>query len=425
MTSTLLALAAGRNNGSPHGIYSVCSAHPFVLEAALQQAKEDGSPCLIEATSNQVNQFGGYTGMTPRRFREYVENLACKVGMDRGQLILGGDHLGPNPWQDLPAEEAMQHAETMIEEYAAAGFSKLHLDASMACAGDLVALSEEVVASRAVRLCQAAEAGSEKAKPVYIVGTEVPVPGGAKEALHGLQVTGRDAASHTIAVHRRAFEEAGLGSAWQRVIGLVVQPGVEFDHERVVDYASEQASDLVRLLEVERQFVFEAHSTDYQRPEGLRELVRDGFAILKVGPALTFALREALYALSDIEAQLIDPSMRADLPQTVDRVMASKPKAWQQYYHGDNRQQALLRLYSYSDRIRYYWNEPEISAAVERLLHNVATAVIPETMLSRYFPDQYRCLRNGKLDFSPKAIILDKIRDVLRPYAEACGLSSQ
>jgi CHAD domain-containing protein len=39
----------------------------------------------------------------------------------------------------------------------------------------------------------------------------------------------------------------------------------------------------------------------------LAALVRDGFAILKVGPALTFALREALYGL-DLIAAALDPA---------------------------------------------------------------------------------------------------------------------
>ena len=61
---------------------------------------------------------------------------------------------------------------------------------------------------------------------------------------------------------------------------------------------------LTELLKDEAGLVYEAHSTDYQRPESYRNLVRDGFAILKVGPALTFAMREVLEALSLIEAEL-------------------------------------------------------------------------------------------------------------------------
>ena len=48
------------------GVYAVCSAHPQVIEAAIQQAIEDGSVLHVESTSSQVNQFGGYTGQTPQ-----------------------------------------------------------------------------------------------------------------------------------------------------------------------------------------------------------------------------------------------------------------------------------------------------------------------------------------------------------------------
>ncbi len=83
--------------------------------------------------------------------------------------------------------------------------------------------------------------------------------------------------------------------------------------------------------------VFEAHSTDYQTPESLRALVRDGFAILKVGPGVTFALREALYALADIEAELLPQPKRADLRAVVEAAMLRKPANWDKYYHGDAR----------------------------------------------------------------------------------------
>ncbi|MGA7243577.1 MAG: class II D-tagatose-bisphosphate aldolase, non-catalytic subunit, partial [Terracidiphilus sp.] len=62
MSKILQQLAAARRKFQPRGIYSVCSAHPWVLEAAFDQAIKDGSDLLIEATSNQVNHLGGYTG---------------------------------------------------------------------------------------------------------------------------------------------------------------------------------------------------------------------------------------------------------------------------------------------------------------------------------------------------------------------------
>lgn len=145
-------------NGEAVGITSVCSAHPLVLEAALTLAKREGNVLLVEATSNQVDQFGGYTGMTPADFRERLYQLADRCGVEREMVILGGDHLGPNRWQGLSASEAMAHAETLIATYVAAGFKKIHLDCSMACSDDPLSLSDEVVAERAARLAVVANA---------------------------------------------------------------------------------------------------------------------------------------------------------------------------------------------------------------------------------------------------------------------------
>jgi hypothetical protein len=96
------------------GIYSICSAHPWVLAAAMQQAVDDGTPLLVESTSNQVDQYGGYTGMKPADFIRFAHGIAEQVGLPREHLILGGDHLGPNAWRSLPAEEAMRRAEALM-----------------------------------------------------------------------------------------------------------------------------------------------------------------------------------------------------------------------------------------------------------------------------------------------------------------------
>ena len=128
----LAALPEHRRLGEVRGLTSVCSAHPWVIEAALSAPGE--AKVLIEATCNQVNQEGGYTGMTPADFRGFVEANRPAAGLPASRLILGGDHLGPNPWKHLPAEEAMQRAEAMVAAYVEAGFAKIHLDASMGCA---------------------------------------------------------------------------------------------------------------------------------------------------------------------------------------------------------------------------------------------------------------------------------------------------
>ena len=172
-------LIGGAADRLPRGITSVCSAHPLVIEAALRRGRREDAAVLIEATCNQVNQEGGYTGMTPADFRRFVEAIAEEVGFPLDRLILGGDHLGPNPWRSLPAEEAMARAEAMVAAFVAAGFRKLHLDTSMGCAGEPAALPDALTAERAVRLAKVAQAqsGEAKQRAVYIIGTEVPPPG--------------------------------------------------------------------------------------------------------------------------------------------------------------------------------------------------------------------------------------------------------
>jgi D-tagatose-1,6-bisphosphate aldolase subunit GatZ/KbaZ len=421
MSSVLQRHLARQRQGVAAGIYSVCSAHPWVIRAAAEQAAADGSLLLVEATSNQVNQFGGYTGMRPAEFRSFVLEHVAAAGVDPERLILGGDHLGPNPWRGMPAAEAMERAQVMLAEYARAGFGKIHLDASMACGGDPEQLSDEVVAERAARLCRAAEAARAGEGPVYVIGTEVPVPGGATHTVQGLEATSVEAAAYTLGVHKRIFAEQGLGEVWPRVIALVVQPGVEFDHDAVVAYDRKKASALTAWLRAQpEEIVFEAHSTDYQLPQAYVELVEDGFAILKVGPALTFAMREALEALEDIESQLVAEEDRSQLGCVLEETMLREPKDWLPYYAGSPAEQRLLRRYSYSDRVRYYWHRPEIAVAVDRLVANLSKVTVPESMLSRYLPAQYLRVRMGEISGDPVALIVDRVRDVLRTYAAAC-----
>lgn len=413
MTHLLTAIPAAFRAGRPVGITSVCSAHPVVIEAALRLAKETGEPALIEATCNQVNQDGGYTGMTPADFRAFVEGIADEIGLAPDRFILGGDHLGPNPWKGLSADEAMAKAEVMIAEFSAAGFTKLHLDTSMGCAGEPVALPDEITAERAARLAVVAEKAKAAVDPVYVIGTEVPVPGGALEELGELAVTTPKAVARTYGIHRDAFSEAGADEAFSRVVALVVQPGVEFGHTDVIHFELQKARDLSSSLSSMPGIVFEAHSTDYQTPEGLEALVENGFAILKVGPWLTYALRETLYALDSIADVLDGHPPRGGLMATMEEVMLAAPGNWKKYYEGDERNLWLQRHFSYSDRIRYYWPNAKAEAAVSRLRERLKGKSIPQTVQSQY-------LRGGTSGSSANEILIAAVQNVLRDYHRAC-----
>ncbi|MFD1723049.1 D-tagatose-bisphosphate aldolase, class II, non-catalytic subunit [Amnibacterium endophyticum] len=419
-TDHLGAVIAAHKAGEAVGITSVCSAHPLVLAAAMREAAASGSVLLVEATSNQVDQFGGYTGMRPADFRDLVHRIADDEGFPRDAIVLGGDHLGPNTWQGEPEGPAMEKAEDLVRAYAAAGYRKIHLDCSMPLAGDATPLPDGVVAGRAARLLAAAEdSAAEPGSIRYVIGTEVPVPGGAHETIDALAPTPPDAARATLVAHREAFERAGLDDVWPRIMALVVQPGVEFDHLRVVDYDRSRTGELQHVLDDEPDMVFEAHSTDYQLTEALTALVEDHWAVLKVGPGLTFALREGLFALAAIEDQLVTGSERSDLLEVIERVMLDDPSRWERYYEGTPDEQRIARRFSYSDRMRYSLPEPRIEAAVDRLLANLARAGVPEPLISQYLPAQYARVRRGLLTADPRALLLDRVRDALRPYSAA------
>jgi len=422
--SPVLQIVKAHRRGEAVGLYSVCCSHPTVLRAAMQVAMQYRTPLLVEATSNQVDQFGGYTGMQPAQFRDFVHRLAQEQGFPVERLVLGGDHLGPNAWQSLESTAAMAHAEVLIEAYVSAGFHKIHLDCSMRCADDPPVLSDEVVAERAVRLAAIAEQSAARgglAPPVYVIGTEVPVPGGEASLAQALAVTAPAAAARTLEVHRRAFEAAGLHAAWQRVIAMVVQPGVDFDQANVQHYNAAAATELSAFVAGQPGLVFEAHSTDYQRESGLHEMVRDHYAILKVGPAATFALREGYLALCLIEEALLGEEQASHLMEVLDQVMLAKPKHWEKHYLGDADEQRLMRRYGLSDRCRYYWGEPEVAAAVERLFANLAARTIPLPLISQYLPEQFPAVLQGELAAQPQALLQHKVGRLLGQYARACS----
>jgi D-tagatose-1,6-bisphosphate aldolase subunit GatZ/KbaZ len=419
-------IVSAQKRGDARGIASICSAHPTVLEASLVQARDEDAFVLIESTCNQVNQYGGYTGMTPSDFARYLDELSVRFDFPRERLILGGDHLGPEVWQHDPVEIAMQKARRLVRDYVGAGFQKIHLDASMKLKGDADGpLSKELAANRSAELARVAEdayldRGFGEA-PRYVIGTEVPLPGGARQEAdvlgdsETLQVTTVSDATETLETTRCTFFSQGLESAWERVIALVVQPGVEFGNDFVQAYDHDIAADLAGFIESEN-LVFEAHSTDYQTRETLRQMVADHFAILKVGPALTFAYREAVYALAMMEDALFPRDDCSTLIEVLDQVMLANPIHWRKYYLGDSRAQRFARHFSYSDRSRYYWPHPEVQTALARLLRNLGSVSIPLSLISQYLPGQYRRIRVGQLDNDPHELVLDSIKGTLQDY---------
>lgn len=419
-----------QKQGKNVGIYSVCSANGYVIEAAFKRGLSDGSCVLIESTANQCDQNGGYTGMTPADFKKFVLEIADRNGFDRNRIFLGGDHLGPLTFAYKDEAEAMADSEELIRHYVAAGFTKIHIDTSMKVNSDPedVRLSDEIIAGRGAHLAKVAEEtykellerDPEAIPPVYVIGSEVPIPGGAVGAEdNGVQVTKVEDFKNTVAAFEKAFAKEGLDKdVWERVIGVVVQPGVEEKDSGCTEYDREKAKDLMAAIKDFPTLVFEGHSTDYQTKIKLRELVEDGVGILKVGPGLTFAMREAMFALENIEKELIygtdtEPSKFAEV---LDAEMLKNDKNWKKHYQGTELEIRLKRKYSFSDRCRYYMPTPAVEAAADRLLTNLRILGIPLNLLSQFMPIQYTKVREGYLKNDPVELIEDRIINTIDEY---------
>lgn len=410
--------------------FSVTGSDSVVLRACMKYAGRQNAYFICEATVNQVNQFGGYTGMKPLDYADMVLKIAEEIGFPEDKIILSGDHLGPLVFRELEQKEAMKRAGELVEAYVKAGFRKIHLDTTMPLSGDnAVAFGDDVIAKRALYLAEISErAYAESSQdtcwrypPVYVIGSEVPVPGGTEEE-EGMHLTSPESLVHTLESFRTAFCGGGLERVWQNTVAVVAQLGLEFSENRVHDFEEERVRGLRDVLKDYSGICFESHSSDYQLADNLQKMIESGVGILKVGPELTFAHREALFSLAMIEAELqpvfgFAPSF---FRETLEKVMKNNvPNYWNNYYHGSGELQKLKRKYSYSDRCRYYFADEEVISARKRLLHNLTDVNIPPYVLSQFMPVQYERIRRGLLENHPLALIEDKIQSVMNRYYQS------
>lgn len=426
--NTLKNIVKKQKNHENVGIYSACSSNPFVIEAVLEKARDDNAVCLIESTANQVDQNGGYSGMTPADFRAFVLEKAKEIGTDPSLIYLGGDHLGPLTVQNLPEKEAMEYARQLVHDYVKAGFTKIHIDTSMKVADDdpNERLSDETIARRGAELAEVCEKAYQELKaenpdavrPVYIVGSEVPIPGGATGDNSGMQVTKVEDFKNTVATFEKAFKDKGLEDTWNDVIGVVVQPGVEEKDAGCTEYDREKAKELMASINDFDNLVFEGHSTDYQTKHKLRELVEDGVGILKVGPGLTYAAREALFALAYMEEMMFHgrEEEASHFIDVLEEAMLANPKNWAKHYHGDENELWFKRKFSFSDRSRYYMPDEKVQAAMEKMFANLRKEGVNLAVLSQFMPIQYTKVREGNLKADPAELVKDRVKNTIDEY---------
>ena len=356
------------------GIPSYCTGNWIVIEFLIQIYKKINKHLLIECTANQVNQFGGYTGYTPKQFFEHVNALALKNGFPLDKLVLGGDHLGPLVWKNENESDAMDKAEDLVRYFVRAGYQKIHLDTSMRLGSDdkSVSLSREKIAKRGLRLYLACKDEQKKLNQnneiIFVIGSEVPVPGGEVDC-EGMEITSATDAKKTVDIYKKIFFEAGVSEEdWESdIVALVVQPGVEFGKDKAIRYNRNRAKELTGV-KLKDGIVFEGHSTDYQFPKSLKEMVNDGIKILKVGPELTFSLRSSLERLELVEKKYGKFQEISNFGKILTEEMLKDSRYWNSYYDPED-----LSLFDHSllDRSRYYLTSENVLTAISKLRDNV------------------------------------------------------
>ena len=313
----------------------------------------------------------------------------------------------------------------MVADYVAAGFAKIHLDCSMSCADDPVPLAERTIAERAAKLCQAAEAsfaGDAVDAPSYVIGTEVPVPGGATEISMSSCVTSPDAALATIAMHRDLFADSvsrtyGTGSS-----------GRSFSR------ASNSAITRSSITSLRKPWLSVGRrNRGSDRFRGALDGLPDASGAGRVGPRpfrdpeswprAYVRFEGALWALDAIERETISADRRANLRDVTLARMHAEPAHWSKYYHGSGAALDLQLQYSFSDRIRYYWPDKIIADAHERLFANLREVPPPLALVSQYLPIAFDALRGGRITSDPVDLVIAHVCATLDAYHGACNFN--
>jgi D-tagatose-1,6-bisphosphate aldolase subunit GatZ/KbaZ len=126
---------------------SFCTANFLVLNTLLIFCKKKKLPALIESTSNQVNQFGGYSKNHPKDFIKKINGFIKSLKINKKSVYFGGDHLGPLPWKNNKSSVALKNSIKLIDLYLKANYQKIHIDTSIQCKDDKL-IADKIIFAR-------------------------------------------------------------------------------------------------------------------------------------------------------------------------------------------------------------------------------------------------------------------------------------
>jgi len=390
---------------------SFCTSNIDVLNSILFFCHIKKLPCLIECTSNQVNQNGGYTNKNPKIFINEILNISKKINFDKNKLFLGGDHLGPLPWKNKNKDLAIKKSIVLIENFLKEEFCKIHIDTSIKCKDDKY-INNEIIFDRTSKILSHPKIKKKIKNKFIIIGTEVPLSGSGDT--EKVVVTKQKQIEDEVRKFRDILKSLKIKN---KLFGLVVEPGMKYNHSSILKPNLSSFSKKKKLSK-KNNFVYEAHSTDYQSQLILKKLVKNNFKFLKVGPELTYNYSRSLFLMHNIEKKIYKKN-DSNIKNILIASMKKKNKYWKNYYEKKN---PKLLIHSKLDRMRYYFNIKSVESSVKILKKNINQLNIKKikSLLSSDMKKEF--LFYNKKNLSNYDIIkLIFISKSLKKYFKACG----
>ncbi len=344
-----------------------CVSNYDVIKSILFFVKKNNLTVIIESTSSQVNQFGGYTNKTPKQFKTMIYDLCKKIKFPLSQVILGGDHLGHFPWRKRKKKLANRNAANLVKACLDAGYKKIHIDTSHKLLDDFT-FEKRKALNRSQELAKLLK----KKKIFPIFGTEVPFPG--SKVQKKIKLTSVNDLGNEIDFYIQSLKEVGLNETF----ACVVEPGMYFENYKIVKPKIKLLKKLKNYSN-KKNFFYEAHSCDYQDIKTLRSLVKNNFKFLKVGPELTYFYSKALFKMEEIEKKLF--KKKSNFKVKLLKEMKKNKKHWVDYYSKNPTENELIC--NKLDRMRYYLYAKSIQSAKKILKKNINS--ISRKNLNKYF----------------------------------------
>jgi D-tagatose-1,6-bisphosphate aldolase subunit GatZ/KbaZ len=342
---------------------SFCTANFLVLKTLLIFCKKNKLPALIESTSNQVNQFGGYSNNKPKDFIKKINGLIESLKINKKTIYFGGDHLGPLPWKNYKSSFALKNSIKLIDLYLKANYQKIHIDTSIQCKDDKLITDKKIFARTEYILKNLIN--KKKLKKIFFVfGTEVPFAGGNDKKKFKITENNK-----IIADYQNFSKLLNSEKLSSKDFALVIEPGMKFKNNSITK-PKFKSFEINKKFSKKNKFYFEAHSTDYQDLETLNKLVKNNFKILKVGPELTYNLVKSFLFMQKIEKIFL--RKKSNFRKIIIKKMFVNNLYWKDFFKkGSKKQLEKNLLNSFYDRTRYYLSNNDVMNSIKILEINI------------------------------------------------------